>query len=60
MHQVVKWKKGEKAEYLETNKCRNLERVGDRERAPSFFSLKVVNLNFKLQVIRKHIHRMNA
>lgn len=59
MNQAAKSKKSEKAESLETDKRRNLERAGDRERAPSFPLKEVVDLNFKDKVIRKHLHRMN-
>lgn len=55
--EVEKKKKREKAEQLETNKCKNLERAGDGERVPSFPLREAVDLNFKDEEIRENIHR---
>lgn len=52
----MKEKQGEKAEQLETNKCKNLERAGNGRRAPSFSPQKLVGLKFKDEIIRENIH----
>lgn len=45
---------GEKAEYSETNKCKDLERAGNGERTPSNFPPKeIVGLNFKNKEVRE-------
>lgn len=46
-------KDGGKAEYSETNKCKNLKRAGNEESSSRYPPKEIVGLNFKNEKIRE-------